>query len=737
MKHNHLLRIILFGLGIIIAVTVAWMMRENATSSLPVDYDEDDYLRAAQEYALVFQSGDLRGLMDYNYRPEHPPLAKIVYGLAIAPLDPAPLIVDRPTTAGPVQFLPFQQQHNAREAAGILGTLEVALLALVNPVAALMLGLHTFTIKYTSQIMLESLPAFTVLASVLCYIQFKKKGWKPSPSALSPKERGPVAWLAASALFLGLTAASKYLYAVVGFAILLDWLRITGKDRQSLTRWLGWALAWGGLSLLFFFAANPYLWPDPLGRLQESLFFHTQYSTGAAEVNRANFPFWQPFIWLNTGAYMWHPTVFRIYADPFILFLGLFGVSRLWKKEPVFVLWLGVVMFFLLVWPTKWPQYIVTLTAPLSLAAAETLFGLTVEPARRWWESRQGAAQARQRAHRPGDLRRAWAWLIPGLVIFTVFTLFPLVFQLGISLTDFSAASLKDGLQGGLWREIWGGLTGQVQPLTNADPFSRSNTVNYVGPVGYLPVLDFLSRSGLLVFNILWTMLSVGFQTALGVGVALMLWQRGVALKRGWQALFILPWAIPETIGALLWLTVFAPGFGWLALAVKDLGENVPFAFLNGWMGKPDQALAVLLISAVWYGFPFMMLAASAGLKLVPTEVFDAAAIDGANAWQTFWTVTWPLLSPLMLPAIIIRGIFAFNQFYLFQVFGWTLRFDAFTTTIASVSFNIFNPSSGFAGQSGLFALSALLNIVTMLILVFFVALFNRWSKAGEGVTYA
>lgn len=722
------LRTAFYILGILLAVAVAWLMRENAIASLPVDYDEDDYLRAAQEYALVFQSGDLRGLMDFNYRPEHPPLAKMVYGLAIAPLDPAPLIADRPTTAGPVQFLPFKQQRNARLTAAILGTLEVAALALVNPLGALLLGLHTFTIKYTSQIMLESLPAFTILIAVLCYIQFKKR--MPGKAAL--------AWLAVSALFLGLTAASKYLYAVVGFAILLDWLRITEKDRPSLTRWLGWALAWGGLSVVVFFAANPYLWPDPIGRLRESLFFHTQYSTGAAEVNQANFPFWQPFIWLNTGAYMWHPTVFRIYADPFILFLGLFGLGRLWKKEPVFVLWLGVVMFFLLIWPTKWPQYIVTLTAPLALAAAETLLGLTVEPARRWWESRRRPAAPRERGNHSGDLRRALAWLIPGLVIFSVFTLFPLLFQLGISLTDFSAASLKDGLQGGLWREIWGGLSGQIQPPASLDLFARANKVHYVGPAAYLPALNFLSQSGLLVFNILWTVLSVGLQTTLGVGIALMLWQRGVALKRGWQTLFILPWAIPETIGALLWLTVFAPGFGWLSLAVKDLGIKQPaLVQFSDWTGKPDLALVVLLISAVWYGFPFMMLAASAGLKLVPSEVFDAAAMDGANAWQTFWTVTWPLLAPLLLPAIIIRGIFAFNQFYLFQVFGWTFRYEAITTTIANLSFNIFNPSSGFFGQTGLFALSAILNILTMLILVIFVGLFNRWSKAGEGVTYA
>jgi ABC-type sugar transport system permease subunit len=140
--------------------------------------------------------------------------------------------------------------------------------------------------------------------------------------------------------------------------------------------------------------------------------------------------------------------------------------------------------------------------------------------------------------------------------------------------------------------------------------------------------------------------------------------------------------------------------------------------------------LIVLLIAAIWYGFPFMMLAASAGLKLVPVEVFDAAQLDGANAWQTFRHVTWPLLMPLVMPAIIIRGIFAFNQFYLFQAF---YTGDG---TLAALSYNIFNPS-GFFGNNGQFAVSAVLNIITMLILIGFVVLFNRWSKAGEGVTYA
>ncbi|MBI3738657.1 MAG: sugar ABC transporter permease, partial [Chloroflexi bacterium] len=132
-----------------------------------------------------------------------------------------------------------------------------------------------------------------------------------------------------------------------------------------------------------------------------------------------------------------------------------------------------------------------------------------------------------------------------------------------------------------------------------------------------------------------------------------------------------------------------------------------------------------------WYGFPFMMLASSAGLKMIPAEVFDAAAIDGANIWQTLRYVTWPLLLPLLIPAIIIRSIFAFNQFYLFQAFYFQ------DSTLATLSYNVFNPSNGFGRYGGQFAISAVINIITVIILVGFVMLFNRWSKAGEGVSYA
>ncbi len=705
-------------LAILIVVAIAWSLRSKAINTLPVDFDEDDYLRAAQQFTQLIRAKDWAGFQETNYRTEHPPLSKILFGFGLLNAPEAPLIPDRPTSASPDKFLPRESLLAARTVGGILGTITVALLALIDPIGGAFLAFHTFTIKYDSQVMLEALPAFTSLIMVMTYLQSKKQDNK-------------IGWLLVSAVFLGLTAASKYLYCLVAIAVLIDWF-LDARKKGELVYFLRNAAVWGFFAVVIFFAADPYLWPDPVGRLKESVFYHAAYASGASEVQGANFPFWQPFVWLSMSPSAWHRDVFVVAPDLLITILAAFGLARLWRKERVYALWLGVAIFFLLLWPTKWPQYVLVLTVPLSLAAAETV-GLGWEKIKESLGRRRFGKEAKEIFNRR-EVFRSIPWLAPGLVVFAIFTLFPLIFQFAISLTDFNSISIRDGLNGGVWRAIWEWLTGKAVAANPDFPF-RSKEVQFLGLSSYTPVFNWITSEGILVFNILWTVLSVGLQTVLGVGAALLLWNKRIRFRRGWQTLFILPWAIPETIGALMWMTVFASSFGWLALAVQDLGKDIPFAFLNGWERSPNMTLVVLLIAGLWYGFPFMMLAASAGLKQVPTEVFDAAAIDGANAWQTFRHVTWPLLMPLVVPAIIIRGIFAFNQFYLLQIFGF-LHGNYYMTTLATLSYNIFNPS-GFYNANGQFAFSAALNIITMLILVGFVIVFNRWTNADEGVTYA
>ncbi|MBI3738467.1 MAG: ABC transporter permease subunit, partial [Chloroflexi bacterium] len=605
-------------LAVLIVTAIAWGLRARAVNLLPIDYDEDDYLRAGQEFAHLIRTSDWRGFLDTNYRPEHPPLAKIIIGVSILSAPEKPLTPDAPTTAGPNQYLPRDLVKPARTVNAVFGILTVFFLSLVNPLGGLMLAAHTFTIKYVSQIMLEAFPALTSLLMVMSYLQWKKG-----------KRSGLNGWLILSSFFFGLTAASKYLYCVVGIAVLVDWY-LAAKQDASLKSFLRNTLIWSALAVVIFFAFDPYLWPDPIGRLKESILYHAAYSSGASEVQSANFPLWQPFVWLTMSPAIWHDGVFPVAPDLFITIFAAFGLARLWKKERVYVLWLGLALFFLLFWPTKWPQYIVTLTAPLSLAAAEGIMAMW-ESIVLWWKGRKNKLAVQ---YKKVEIRNVIPWLVPGLIAFALLTLLPLLFQFAVSLTDFNTASIRDGFQGGIWRAVWGGITGQIRamPLSFSD---RSNKVQYTGLGSYFPVLNFLANDGVLVFNVLWTILSVLLQTGLGLGIALLLWQRGVRFGKFWQAMFILPWAIPEMIGALMWLNIFQPESGWLALAVKSYGPNIPFGFFAGWENTPNLWLIVFLIPAMWYGFPFMMLASSAGLKMIPAEVFDAAAIDGANIWQT------------------------------------------------------------------------------------------------------
>jgi ABC-type sugar transport system permease subunit len=703
------LKIGLAILSVLGVMALAWIIRWHALTTLNIDYDEDDYLRAGQEYAHLIREKDWAGFLETNYRPEHPPLAKIMVGISILNQpEPVQLVPDRPSTASPNNYLPRNQVKNGRIANAIFGTLAAGLLAIVDPVAGALLAIHAFTVKYVSQIMLEALPAFLSLCSVLCYLQAKKK----KPVNLT--------WLVFSAIFLGLTGASKYLYCVAGIAILVDWVFQSYRDNNVKKEILN-ILLWGFISIMVFFAADPYLWPNPLTRLKESVLFHSLYSTSAEEVQNAGFPVWQPFFWLFSTPKMWQSEAIWVALDPLITILAFFGIRKQWQKRPVMIIWLLVAIVFLLIWPTKWPQYIVILTAPLCLTASEGINQLFVDPLRNFITKPKKVRVTSDENMRSG-LKKTAPWLIPGLIIFLIFTILPLLYQLGVSITDFSSTSIKDGFNGGIWREIWGGLTGVVDPIS-ANLQSHSKEVHYIGFGVFGPAFEYILSSGTLFNNLFWMVTSVLLQTFLGIGIGLLLWQKGVLFKKGWQALFILPWAIPEMIGALMWFNVFAPTTGWLSLGIAQFGEKFPFAFLSNWSTSTNLWLVVLLISGVWYGFPFMMLATSAGLKMLPAEVLEAAQLDGANNLKTLRFVLWPLLLPLILPAMIIRAIFAFNQFYLFQAFYST------GTTLASLSYNLF--------YNGQYSFSAVINILNILILVALVIILNRTNKLGEGVSYA
>jgi ABC-type sugar transport system permease subunit len=432
------------------------------------------------------------------------------------------------------------------------------------------------------------------------------------------------------------------------------------------------------------------------------------------------------------------PASFVVLADLPITVLAAVGLRRLWQRQRVFALWLLLAFAFLVAWPTKWPQYLLVLSAPLSLSAG---YGarMALEPVGRWLRGLTAAARglfgrgrARGRGEARGrgfrgtlrDMRSATPWLAPGIIALLFLAVIPIVYEVAISLTDLRLNSLRDGINGGVLREVGGGLTGQI-PAAPIDFGSRDKEVNYVG----FQLLDAYQRgiwlggqtsASFAAFSLLWMVLSVGLQAAFGIAVALVLERPGVRYAGWWRTLFILPWAIPEVVGAVAWRDIVQPEHGLIA---QLLGTPTPL------LASPDLALLVLLLASVWMGWPLWMLVATAGLRAIPRAYVDAAALDGAGRLRTFASITLPLLLPLLSAAFIVRGVAAFNQFYLFWVIGPP---DA-TITLSTFSFFVFSSTNG----PGLYSVSAAINVITLLALAVVVVWFLRWRSRAERVAFA
>lgn len=708
----------LHALAIVAVVALATWLRLRAVALLPPDYDEDDYLKAGQQYADAMRDGDWQRFTELNYRPEHPPLSKIIYGFAILPLPETEELPDLSTTAPPSR-LPRSHQTAARLASAMSGILQALLLALIDPLGGLMIAIHTYTIKYQSQIMLEGLPSFTSALAALAYHRSKVR------------EHGRLnGWIAVSALGLGLTASSKYTYCLVGIAILIDWVWSLRQHRQPILKRAGPVWLWGLISLAVFLATDPYLWPDPIQRLSSSLLYHGDYAQSEA-VRQAGFPVWQPLVWL-AGSVSWHPGVFIFSLDLFISLLAMAGFRDLWREQRVNAIWLIIGLVFLLVWPTKWPQYILMITPPLALSAglglAQHIWQPTLEYIRRLRRSGMAIPAPTDRQAYGQVFRKAVPWLLPGMLVITAITFYPLLYQIALALTDVNSVSLRDAMHGGVWRAVMEGLSGREEPLlATIFEMPGRQEVHYVGMALFDEIFN--NAADLLVFELIWTVLSVGLQLSLGVAVALILNHPDVRFKKFWITLFVIPWALPEFVGALSWLQIFDPRSGWFALYSQQLPRDVIVSGVAAWRENSLLALGIMLLVGVWVGWPLMMLAATAGLKMIPAEAEDAARVDGANAWQRFRYVIWPMLLPLLAPVIILRVIYAFNQFYIFYVLAPPFPL----ITAATLAYLLANPS--FFG--GWYGAVAALSTATVMVLVLLLAWFNRATRAGEGVTYA
>lgn len=154
-----------------------------------------------------------------------------------------------------------------------------------------------------------------------------------------------------------------------------------------------------------------------------------------------------------------------------------------------------------------------------------------------------------------------------------------------------------------------------------------------------------------------WTFSSISFQFLLGLGLALLLNTQFYG-KKLFQALVFLPWAVPTFLSALTWAWLFNPVIGPLPHWLTSLGIlSEPYNI----MGDPDMAMWGPIVANIWFGIPFFAITLLAALQSIPSDMYEAAEIDGASAWQTFTKITLPFLAPMIAITVMLRTIWIAN----------------------------------------------------------------------------
>ena len=353
-------RMLGLAVGLLAVVTAGWQ-RARAVERLPPDFDEFSYVPAAYAYAKRAGAGDWKGVATYDYNTEHPPLVKLTYAAALSAAGaPEPdwdaLQVGRPIPPAARPAFDATRWPNA-----LAGIAQVALVATVHPAGALLLALDVYHAKYTAQAYLEALPGLFVLLAVLAF----ERSRRPA-GTLGGRAGFSAGGLAVAGALLGLAAGGKYAYGVTALAFLPFLVR----ERAG---WRGW-LALGGATVAAFVLVNPALWVDPVGRITESVVYHFKYSQ-SEHVKSSGMPWYAQLEYLMTAKPTeWHKGIFLTPAVSWVLLpLAVLGWWRTWRMRPVFAAWAVVGLAFLLVWPTKWPQYLLLVLPALAVCAGHGL----------------------------------------------------------------------------------------------------------------------------------------------------------------------------------------------------------------------------------------------------------------------------------------------------------------------------------------------------------------------------
>jgi ABC-type sugar transport system permease subunit len=182
----------------------------------------------------------------------------------------------------------------------------------------------------------------------------------------------------------------------------------------------------------------------------------------------------------------------------------------------------------------------------------------------------------------------------------------------------------------------------------------------FVGLENYLRLAEdgFFHRA---VYNsFLFTFSSVAVKLLLGMAMALVL-MTPVRWRAFWTGVLLIPWVAPTVVSALNFLWIYDGSLGVLNYLLVKVFRILPQGV--GWLSEPGTAMASVIAVNVWRGFPFFGISFLAGMKAIPGELYEAAAVDGANTLQRFLYVTLPGVKNILIIVVLLSTIWTFNDF--------------------------------------------------------------------------
>jgi multiple sugar transport system permease protein len=246
----------------------------------------------------------------------------------------------------------------------------------------------------------------------------------------------------------------------------------------------------------------------------------------------------------------------------------------------------------------------------------------------------------------------AWAFAAPVTIYLLAFYAYPLYRNLDLSLRDYNVRSFVRG----------------DAPFAGLDNYVEIFADTTFGPA--------------LAHTLVFTGVSLIFQFVLGLALAVFFVQH-FPLSATLRGLFLVPWLLPLIVSASTWSWMLNSDSGIVNAALATIGVDAV-----NWLTSPSWSLISVIIANIWIGIPFNLVVLYSGLQGIPSHIYEAAAIDGANGWQRFWRITLPLLRPVSAITLLLGLVYTLKVFDIIWIMTRGGPTDS-STTLATWSYRL------------------------------------------------